>query len=148
MHRGLRHMHCEDTTKLQHDYYMDQVGGGLPHFIGAENQRGHGLGTVISGVLKQALPLLRSSFAQAVKRKALKAGLGVAGDLLRGKSLKTAVKNRALETIGFATDTYNSQSKQAKNKKRPIRRSAPKKRVSFGPATRGRASRYRNTILH
>jgi hypothetical protein len=155
-HRSSQNLCCGDTTKLQHAYYANQAGGALAHFSGGEFQRGHGLGTVISGFLKRALPLLPATFTKSLKRKALKAGLGVAGDLLRGKSLKTAVKDRALETIGFGGGGNDSVKKPTLRsskrptttiKPRPIKRPAPNRRVSFGPAVRGRASRYRNTVL-
>ncbi len=145
-------MCCGDTTKLQHAYYANQAGGGLAHFVGGDFQRGHGLGTVISGFLKQAMPLLPANFTKTLKRKALKAGLGVAGDLLKGKSFKTAVKDRALETIGFGgggggADKPTRRPPRQPTKKRPIKRPTPNRRVSFGPAVRGRASRYKNTVL-
>ena len=49
---------CVDTTKMQEEYYLNQAGGALPHFVGGEFQRGHGLGTVISGYMRSAIPLL------------------------------------------------------------------------------------------
>ena len=121
----------------------------MAHFVGGDFQPVHGLGTVISGFLKQAMPLLPANFTKALKRKALKAGLGVAGDLLKGKSFKTAVKDRALETIGFGGGGADKPTRRPPRQptKRLIKRPTPNRRVSFGSAVRGRASRYKNTVL-
>ena len=85
-------------------YYLNQAGGGGVVFKGARMQRGHGLGGLFSGILKSAIPLLKSGLKAAVpmfKRGAmtlgkqmLDTGMNVAGDMLAGQSLKTAAKNR------------------------------------------------------
>ena len=136
-------MCCPDTTKLQHDYYVNQAGRGLPHFTGGEYQRGHGLGATISGFLRSTLPLLQPHLAKTVnilKRKALTAGLGVASDVLSGKKLKTSIKERAMQTIGI---------KKTSSRKKPIKRRAPRKSVSSPPVKRQATShRYKNTVFH
>ena len=72
---------CGDTTKLQHDYYLNQAGQGLVHFSGGSNQyghgllyfsggefqRGHGIGTLMSGAINQALPVLRPHLMKIVR---------------------------------------------------------------------------------
>ena len=133
-------MCCPDTTKLQHDYYVNQAGRGLPHFTGGEYQRGHGLGATISGFLRSTLPLLPANIVATLKRKALTAGLGVASDVLSGKKLKTSIKERAMQTIGI---------KKTSSRKKPIKRRAPRKSVSSPPAKRRATShRYKNTVFH
>ncbi len=140
-----QNMCCPDTTKLQHDYYCNQAGGSLPHFTGGEYQRGHGLGTIMSGVMRASLPLLPPNIVSILKRKALAAGIGVVGDVLKGKRLKTAVKDRALASIGIKKA---APKKTAPKKKKPIKRPASRKRVSSVPARKEATSRYSNTVFN
>jgi len=157
-------MCCGDTTKLQHDYYTNQAGQGLTHFSGAasqyghglpyysggEYQRGHGLGTLMSGAIKQFMPMLQphlSKVTRGVKRKLAEVGFGVVKDVISGKRLKTAIKDRTLETIGI------NQHKPRKGPikrpaKRPIKRPSSRKPVISTPA-RGRATsdRFKNTVF-
>ena len=157
-------MCCGDTTKLQHDYYISQAGQGLTHFSGAasqyghglpyysggEYQRGHGLGTLMSGAIKQFMPMIQphlSKVARGVKRKLVEAGIGVVTDVISGKRLKTAIKDRSLETIGINQQT--PQKRQTKRPaKRPIKRPSSRKPVISTPA-RGRATsdRFNNTVF-
>ena len=41
------------------DYYARQVGGALPYFTGARVQRGHGFGSLFSGLLRTVAPLIK-----------------------------------------------------------------------------------------
>ena len=54
------------------DYYARQVGGALPYFTGARVQRGHGFGSLFSGLLRSVAPL--------IKRGALTLGKACADD--------------------------------------------------------------------
>ena len=143
MYRSQQHLCCGDNTALQCDYYVNQAGRGLPHFVGGEYQRGHGLGTVLSGYLKSAIPLLPEEMMRTLKRKALTAGLGVATDVLGGKKLKSAMKDRALDVIGMTKNTRPTGVR--KHIKRRMRR----KTVSSGPPDKRRATaqRYQNTVF-
>ena len=152
---------CGDTTKLQHDYYTKQAGHGLTHFSGAasqyghglayysgaEHQRGHGLGAMMSGAIKQFMPMLQphlSKVTRGVKRKLVEAGIGVVTDVISGKRLKTAIKDRSLET-----NPQTPQKRQTKRPaKRPIKRPSSRKPVISTPA-RGRATsdRFNNTVF-
>ena len=70
------------------DYYVDQIGHGMPVFSGAINQRGHGVGNILRGLLKVAVPLFKTIGKSALKKsapiikevgkRALKRGLDVA----------------------------------------------------------------------
>ena len=53
------------------DYYTRQSGGALPYFAGARFQRGHGLGSVLGGMLRSAMPIIKRG-AVALGRGALK----------------------------------------------------------------------------
>ena len=81
---------CDKSRKLYEDYYVNQGGGGgMPYFAGARRQRGHGLGSLLSGLFRSALPLLKQR-AMYLAKKVLSTGAQMAGDLLGGESIKSS----------------------------------------------------------
>ena len=74
-------------------YYLNQAGNGYPVFAGSRMQRGHGLGSIFSGLFKAATPLLKRG-AKALGKQALSTGMELASDLIEGKNFKTAAKSR------------------------------------------------------
>ena len=90
-------MNRSRDSRSYEDYYVTQVGGGLPVFVGARVQRGHGLGSLFGGLIRSAMPLIKRG-ALALGKGALKTGLGVAGDVLSGQSIKSSAKRRLKET--------------------------------------------------
>jgi hypothetical protein len=64
-------------TKAYHDNYIHQSGKRYPVFAGRRYQRGHGLGSIIGGLFKAAMPLLKKG-AKNLEREALKPGLNIA----------------------------------------------------------------------
>ena len=76
------------------DYYTIQVGGVLPYFTGARVQRGHGFGSLFSGLLRSVAPLIKRG-ALALGKRALKTGGQIAGDVVAGQNIKKAKKRRA-----------------------------------------------------
>ena len=86
-------VHSVDS-KLYDDYYLDQVGNGLPVFTGARVQRGHGLGNVFSGLIRAAMPLMKSGM-KLLGKHGVKTGMQIAGDVLSGQNPKRAVRQRA-----------------------------------------------------
>ena len=64
-------------------YYLQQVGHGLTAFAGVAVQRGHGLGSILSGLFRGALPILKN-VGKAVGKQLLKSGLEVASDVVSG----------------------------------------------------------------
>ena len=75
------------------DYYVRQVGGVLPYFSGACVQRGHGFGSLFSGLLRTVAPLIRRG-AVALGKRALTTGAQIAGDVVAGKNVQKAAKRR------------------------------------------------------
>ena len=73
------------------DYYARQVGGALPYFTGARVQRGHGFGSLFSGLLRTVAPLIKPRCCRFWKR-ALATGAQIAGDVVAGKNVKKAAK--------------------------------------------------------
>lgn len=76
------------------DYYLHQAGSGLPLFVGARYQSGHGLGSFLAGLARAAVPVLKRG-GQALLKQGLKSGVDVLGDVLEGQNVKTALKRRA-----------------------------------------------------
>jgi len=114
---------CDASRNMYEDYYMQQSGTGLPVFQGSRGQRGHGLGSMLSGLFRSAVPMLKRGLATFGKH-ALKTGLEIAGDVAEGKSFKDSAKERIVPTIipgikRFAErEIFNNQSGSGKRKKR------------------------------
>ena len=66
-------------------------------FSGRRYQRGHGLGSILGGLFKAAMPLLKKG-AKTLEREALKTGLNIAGDVVQGRNIKQAAKSRLKST--------------------------------------------------
>ena len=71
------------------DFFKNQVGRGLPVYIG----RG-GLGNVLSGLFRSLVPVMKRG-GKALLREGARAAVGVGQDVLNGSNFKTAVKRRA-----------------------------------------------------
>jgi hypothetical protein len=114
------------NPRLVEEYYIDQVGRGLPIFMGSRVQRGHGIGSLISGLVRSAVPLIKSG-VKSLGKHALKAGIGVADDVLAGKNFKESIQSRAKssgrELIRHAIDNIKPPGELAINPTiRPIKR--------------------------
>jgi len=143
MYRIRDHMSCEDTAKQQNHYYCNQAGGSLPHFEGARNQRGHGVGSTVSGAVNSAMPLLKPILAKvvsALKRKAMTAGMGVVSDVMTGKNIKTAMLDRARAGLGFSAMT--GKRPRPRPNRKPTKERTPTLTAIRGSA-RGRGGRGR-----
>ena len=114
---------CDASRSMYEDYYMQQSGSGLPVFQGSREQRDHGLGSMLSGLFRSAVPMLKRGLATFGKH-ALKTGLEIAGDVSEGKSFRDSARDRIVPTIlpgikRFAEDElFNNQSGSGKRRKR------------------------------
>ena len=79
------------NAKLYDEYYNNQSGFGLPVYVGG--MRGKGIGSVLSGLFRAAVPLLKKG-GKALLKEGLTSGMQVANDVLAGQNIKTAVKKR------------------------------------------------------
>ena len=117
----MRAKYCCDV-KAHENYYLHQVGHGMPYFSGAAYQKGYGLGGIFSSIAKSVLPLIKSE-AKAVGKQVLRSGVGFASDLLRGEDVKQAAINRARAAGTNLLDSAvrkrkNFPSKKVKKKRR------------------------------
>jgi hypothetical protein len=122
---------CDANQEMYEDYYLRQSGSGLPVFQGSRGQRGHGLGSMLSGLFRSAIPMLKRGLATFGKH-ALKTGLEIAGDVADGSSFKDSAKARFLPTIVPGIKRFAEQeifSKQSgSGKRRKTRRKVSKRR--------------------
>lgn len=84
----------QGSGKLYEDYYCNQVGHGLPVFVGGRNYRGHGIGNLLGGIGRALVPLLRSG-GKALLKEGARTGMQVAQDVLSGRSVKSSLQQRA-----------------------------------------------------
>ena len=69
----------------------------MDYFQGARYQRGSGLGSILSGLVRSAVPMVMPGL-KAVGKEVLKGGLNVLGDVVQGRdSIKQATKRRFVE---------------------------------------------------
>lgn len=68
-----------------------QSGGSMNVFAGTRYQKGYGLGNILSGLFRSAVPLLKKG-AVSLGKTALKTGLNVVKDGLEGKNIKRSIK--------------------------------------------------------
>ena len=137
----------------QYGGYVQSGKGGFPVFRGSRMQRGYGIGSVLSGMLRAAVPFLRRG-AQALGKQALRTGLDVGRDVLSGRKLKDSARQRTLQTVrnvvekaGRRTATRRQRRPAQKNrpktnnsqkKKQGIKRKAPSKSVISSRAKRAK----------
>lgn len=114
---------CCDASRLAYeDYYSQQSGSGMPVFQGSRIQRGHGLGSILSGFFRSAWPLIQTG-AKAFGKQFLKTGLQIANDVADGHRFKEASKNRIPAGIKefVSTNVFNSQSGNGGDGKRRLK---------------------------
>ena len=115
------------------DYYTRQVGGALPYFTGARVQRGHGFGSLFSGLLRSVAPLIKRG-ALALGKRALTTGAQIAGDVVSGQNIKKATKRRAgraLMSSLLATPPHpGKRIKRTATPTKRIKRTAARRRIS------------------
>ena len=128
---------------------MNQCGNGVPVFEGARGQRGHGLGSILSGLFRSAVPLLKKGLAFFGKQ-ALRTGAQIANDVADGQSFGESAKKRVGDTVNeyvpglipqsgsgrHAINEYISglipQSGSGKRRRRIKRKRLSKKKDIFG----------------
>src|SRR5271163_1361413 len=89
---------CNASKAMYMDYYVNQSGSGMPVFAGGWGQRGHGLGSILSGFFRSAMPFLRRGLA-VFGKQALRTGAQIANDVADGESFGNSAKRRVVEGI-------------------------------------------------
>jgi len=107
---------------MYEDYYAKQSGGAMPVFVKTKHQRGHGLGSMLSGLFRNVvLPFLKRNVG-SLAGNVLKTGARVLDDVVRGKSLKDTVRKRIPEAIKAAARDIDWQTGSGKPGRKRRRR--------------------------
>lgn len=112
---------CDASRDLYEKYYLDQGGSGVPVFVGSRGQRGHGLGSLLSGLFRSAMPLLRRGLATFGKH-ALKTGMEIVNDVSEGRAVKESAKRRVGEGIKRFASSHFGSNQSGSGKRRKIKR--------------------------
>ena len=114
------------TDSVYKNYYLNQAGHGIPVYKGSGLQRGHGLGSILGGLLRSAAPLMKSA-AKTIGREALNFGVGLAKDALSGEDVKTSAEKRGrLLGTNLLDSVVQPQQRSKKRKTVGNKRRQPK----------------------
>jgi hypothetical protein len=118
---------CDAQKSLFTDYYVNQAGGSLPIFQGSRGQRGHGFGSVLSGLFRSAVPMLKR-----IGKQALTTGAYIASDMLGGKKFDESARARVRQGINsfLPPDDVSEQTGSGRRGRVVKRKRAQKHRKS------------------
>jgi hypothetical protein len=104
------------SDNIYERYYTQQAGNGLDVYGGVSSQKGHGLGSILGGLFRGAMPILKN-VGKAVGKQILNSGLAVANDVASGEGVKKSIKRRAKEgTLSLLTSPQkNKRSRESVN---------------------------------
>lgn len=136
-------------------YRKSQFGNGaLPAYGGRGRQRGHGLGSLIGGLLRGAVPLLSTigrSAAKSAGKALLSTGAGVLADVVAGKGFKKSVVRRSKATgkqlLKRAASSAQGYIKGTSGPPPAKRRATGKRGGRKGQRGRGRGQGRGNTLF-
>lgn len=124
---------CNKDCRKSHFLHY---GSGLPVFRGDLIQEGYGLGGILSGLFRKAIPIFAPILKEGAKtlgRAALKTGRNVLADVMSDKaSLKDSLKQRIAETLSSndgnnGNEDVTNKPKQHTNHNLRRRKGSPKK---------------------
>lgn len=134
---------CDASQHMYDTYYTQQSGQGVPVFIGYKGQKGHGLGSVLGGLFRSAVPMLKKGLS-SLGKQALRTGLNIASDVAEGETIRGAVGKhvpivnmskgdigrQALKTgLRLANDVVGEPAVK-KRKTKTIKRTAKKRKLT------------------
>ncbi len=109
---------CDAQKALFTDYYVNQAGGSMPVFQGSRGQRGHGFGSVLSGLFRSAVPMLKR-----IGKQALTTGAYIASDMLGGKKFDESARARVRQGINsFLPPDDGSEQTGGGRRRRVVKR--------------------------
>jgi len=105
----------------------------MPVFVGARFQKGHGLGSILSGLFRRVLPFLKAN-SRNFAHNLIDTGLNVAQDVFdNGKKLADSLKERVPEGIKRTVQDLKFQSGSGLMKRRRLTvKKAKKKKAVCG----------------
>ena len=116
---------------MYEDYYMSQSGSGMPVFAGSRGQRGHGLGSMLRGLFRSAMPMLKRGLA-FFGRHALRTGAQIANNVADGESFGNLAKRRVVGGIKQIkpSEFFSMQSGSGKRRRPKSRKRVKKRKVN------------------
>ena len=130
---------CDASRDLYEQYYAQQSGSGMPVYYGAHSQRGHGLGSFLSGLFRRAVPFLTRG-AKSLGKQALRTGLNIANDVVEGSSFKDLAMRHVPEGLKSWRDSGFGQSGSGKRRRRTHSTRRKKRKVTITkPANKKRS---------
>ena len=121
----MRVKYCCDA-KAYENYYLSQVGHGMPYFAGARVQQGYGLGNLFSSIAKSVLPLVKKG-AKTLGKQVLQSGVEFASDVLQGKNAKQAAIDQAAGSNLLQVAKQQVGMRKAAKQQVGKRKAAPRK---------------------
>ena len=121
--RNMRVKYCCDA-KAYENYYLSQVGHGMPYFAGARVQQGYGLGNLFRSIAKSVLPLVKKG-AKILRKQVLQSGVDFASDALQGKNVKQAAIDQAKAA---GSNLLQAAEQRVRKQKTALRKVQNKKR--------------------
>lgn len=100
-------------------YYLNQVGQGVPVFEGEPFQRGFGLGGAFRKFFKWVMPIITkhaSPLVRTVGQEMIKGASNIALDSIEGKNFKESANNRFNESLlNIKKELQKGEGKRKKN---------------------------------
>ena len=93
---GVKYCCEDDASAYENNYYVNQCGDGVPVFYGSRTQRGHGIGSIFSSLLRTVFLILKR-VGPALGRKALQTGMQIASDVASGQFFRESAKSSYYE---------------------------------------------------
>ena len=120
----------DESKEHYYNYYANQVGNGFGVFQGTPMHTGNGIGSLLRGLAKSTLPLLKAG-GKLVGKQLLSTGLGIAEDVVRGKNIREAAKDNFKEggkallddLVGKASGGDKATGKRPAKRKRKAQKS-------------------------
>lgn len=107
------------SRNMYDEYYMGQAGygggSGLPYYKGPPYMRGHGLGGLLSGVLRSTIVPMLKNTGKTLLREGIKTGTEILSDAIGGKSIKTSASERIGQSAQRLTKKATKRIKQRLN---------------------------------
>src|SRR5664279_6650713 len=124
---------CEASRGMYEEYYTRQQkgNGGMPVYMGATSQRGHGLGNMLGSLFRRILPFLKQNAIPLLQRgaaMALRTGATVVDDVHDGQTVKESLKERVPSGIkSFVSSIINQSGSGAYRRNKSIKRKKTRK---------------------
>ena len=112
-------------------YIREQIGEGVQVYGGSTIHRGHGIGSVVSGLVRSTIPMLKS-VGRSLGKELLTTGSRIASDLLGGddvgKSTARHAKAASSRLLDRLDKHVNSRPRPRANKRPHVAKSTKRKR--------------------